>query len=264
MVHQHFVLVDPVHGHRERDPRATRAGRILDMDAAHERVADARGDVRLPGPAERRRRRPVCRRGAACRDPEGAVPGRRRADPRRADRGAHAGGDAGAVREPPPAARGRQDDRVHQPQARRGPRRSPTASRCCGVAASSARRPPPETTKAKLAEMMVGRPVLFRLEKPQRGDRRAGPASSTGSWAEGKLNGIEPRGPRRRDPRHRRRGGQRPAGAGRGDHRAAPGLGRHVELAGREITGMPVRGDPQRRGRRTSPRTATSRASCST
>ena len=48
---------------------------------------------------------------------------------------------------------------------------------------------PAETSKAKLAEMMVGRPVLFRLEKPQveAGDPVLGVQGLTG---EGKLNGI--------------------------------------------------------------------------
>ena len=48
---------------------------------------------------------------------------------------------------------------------------------------------PAETTKAKLAEMMVGRPVLFRLEKPtvQIGDPVLRVGDLTG---EGKLNGV--------------------------------------------------------------------------
>jgi general nucleoside transport system ATP-binding protein len=48
---------------------------------------------------------------------------------------------------------------------------------------------PAETTKAKLAEMMVGRPVLFRLEKPdvQPGDAVVRVDELQG---EGKLNGV--------------------------------------------------------------------------
>jgi general nucleoside transport system ATP-binding protein len=48
---------------------------------------------------------------------------------------------------------------------------------------------PAETTKAKLAEMMVGRPVLFRLEKPtvQIGEPVLRVEDLTG---EGKLNGV--------------------------------------------------------------------------
>ena len=52
-----------------------------------------------------------------------------------------------AVREPAEAARRRQDDRVHQPQARRGARRSPTASRCCAAARWSARRRRPRRSR---------------------------------------------------------------------------------------------------------------------
>jgi ABC-type uncharacterized transport system ATPase subunit len=49
---------------------------------------------------------------------------------------------------------------------------------------------PAETSKAKLAEMMVGRPVLFRLEKPtvEIGDPVLRVGKLTG---EGKLNGID-------------------------------------------------------------------------
>ena len=54
---------------------------------------------------------------------------------------------------------------------------------------------PDETDKAKLAEMMVGRPVLFRLEKPtveigRPGARAAGPARRP-------PPGAVPRGARR-------------------------------------------------------------------
>ena len=48
---------------------------------------------------------------------------------------------------------------------------------------------PAETSKAKLAEMMVGRPVLFRLEKPE--VELGEPVLEVdGLLAEGKLNGI--------------------------------------------------------------------------
>jgi simple sugar transport system ATP-binding protein len=48
---------------------------------------------------------------------------------------------------------------------------------------------PADTTKAKLAEMMVGRPVLFRLEKPD--VKIGGPVLRvTDLHGEGKLNGI--------------------------------------------------------------------------
>ena len=54
---------------------------------------------------------------------------------------------------------------------------------------SSVRPRPSETSKAKLAEMMVGRPVLFRLDKP---DVEIGEPvlEVEGLLGEGKLNGI--------------------------------------------------------------------------
>ncbi len=69
---------------------------------------------------------------------------------------------------------------------------------------------PAEASKAKLAEMMVGRPVLFRLEKPnvERGDPilRCGRAGGS-RQAERAIA----RGSRRRDLGRGRRAGQRPA-----------------------------------------------------
>ncbi|HEX5901717.1 MAG TPA: ABC transporter ATP-binding protein [Actinomycetota bacterium] len=49
--------------------------------------------------------------------------------------------------------------------------------------------PPAETTKAKLAEMMVGRPVLFRLDKPQV-EIGEPVVRVDGLEGEGKLNGV--------------------------------------------------------------------------
>ena len=119
MVHQHFVLVDPFTV-TENVILGDEGQAILDMDAAHEKVATLAEDVRLPGAPERGDRGPLRRRGAARRDPEGALSGRRPADPRRADGGAHPARGEGPVREPPAPAGRREGDRLHQPQARRG------------------------------------------------------------------------------------------------------------------------------------------------
>ncbi len=99
---------------------------------------------------------------------------------------------------------------------------------------------PAETSKAKLAEMMVGRPVLFRLEKPPveigepvlrvRGPHRRREAERRSS--------LEVR--RGGDPGRRRRRGQRPARAGRDPHRAAHAGIRHDRARGRSITGRAV------------------------
>ena len=67
--------------------------------------------------------------------------------------------------------------------------------------------------------MMVGRPVLFRLEKPtvEIGEPVLRVEDSDGR---GQAERHRPRGPGRRDPRRRRRRGQRPARARRGADRA--------------------------------------------
>ena len=75
---------------------------------------------------------------------------------------------------------------------------------------------PAETNKAKLAEMMVGRPVLFRLEKPQVEVGEA--VLRLDDLRGGRLQGLslEVRGGG--DRRGRGRRGQRAEGAGRLDH----------------------------------------------
>ncbi len=99
---------------------------------------------------------------------------------------------------------------------------------------------PEGTTKAKLAEMMVGRPVLFRLEKPsvEIGEPvlqlvgLLGPGNLNGISLEVRageivgIAGVEGNGQRELAETIM---GLRPASAG------------SVRLAGREITGMPVR-----------------------
>ena len=50
---------------------------------------------------------------------------------------------------------------------------SPTASPCCGAARRSTRSRREGATEASLAKLMVGRDVLFRLEKEERQGRRA-------------------------------------------------------------------------------------------
>ncbi len=69
--------------------------------------------------------------------------------------------------QPAPAARGRHARSCSSATSSTRSWRSPTASRCCAAGSVVGETTPAETSKAKLAEMMVGRPVLFRLEKPQ-------------------------------------------------------------------------------------------------
>ena len=103
-------------------------------------------------------------------------------------------------------------------------------------------------TEASLAKLMVGRDVLFRVEKDA---RQAGEPLLEVEGLEAlddrelpALRGLLAAGPRRRDRRHRRRRRQRPVRAGRGDHRAARAAqAGHVRVAG-------ARHHRQRRARR--------------
>ena len=87
---------------------------------------------------------------------------------------------------------------------------------------------PAEATQQSLAQMMVGRPVDLEVDKTPGDARRAGardrrPVRAATTAATG---GPRP-GPRRargRDRGDRRRAGERPDRAGRGDHRAASPL----------------------------------------
>ena len=81
-------------------------------------------------------------------------------------------------------------------------------------------------TEASLAKLMVGRDVLFRVEKDARAGGRRRCSRSTGLEVARRPRAARAAralaaGPRRRDRRRRRRRRQRPVRAGRGDHRAA-------------------------------------------
>ena len=164
-------------------------------------------------------------------------------------------GGRGAVRDAPVDDRRRPERRLHQPQARRGPRdRRPDHGH-----AARARSPPPGVpaagaTKADLARLMVGRSVLeiaradavrARARSSSRssgvvGRQRPGPAGAARRLA---------RRPGGRDRRHRGGRRQRPERARRGHHRAAavPGRG-HCRRPGPWRTGPPA--TAIRRGRR--------------
>ena len=185
----------------------------------------ARPPVRLRGRPGRQGRIAVRRLAAAGRDPQGPLPRREGPRPRRADRRPDAPGDRGDLRGPAaPGVRGPQH-RLHQPQAVRGPRRSRTGSRSSGAARSSASGSRPRPNEEDLAELMVGREVSLIVD---RGESHAGEVAlkveglvvrdDRGQEA---VHGDRPRGPGRRDPRHRRGGRERPGRAGRGDRRPA-------------------------------------------
>ena len=92
-----------VHGGRERRPRRSPLRRALaPAPASRDRARGrrARRAVRARGRSAREDLAALRRRAAAGRDPEGALPRRADPDPRRADRGAHAAGGRGALRDP--------------------------------------------------------------------------------------------------------------------------------------------------------------------
>ena len=109
---------------------------------------------------------------------------------------------------------------LHQPQARRGAARWPTASPCCAAARWSPQLRAAGADKAQLAEAMVGRAVRTPAREPPRRRRarrglRAARRQRARAPARAAARRREPRAARRRDRGDRRRGRQRPAGAGR-------------------------------------------------
>ena len=122
MVHQHFMLI-PVMTVAENIVLGTEPhrGPLLDMAAAVERVRDLSRPLRPRRRSTRAGRGRQRRHPAADRDPQGPLPRREGADPRRADGGADAPGDRRPARGPARAARARHVDHHHHAQARRGP-----------------------------------------------------------------------------------------------------------------------------------------------
>ena len=122
MVHQHFMLI-PVMTVAENIVLAiepTQGGVLIDRAEASARVQGDLGPVRAGRRPGRARRGHHGGHGAARRDPEGALPGRRDPDPRRADRGPDPPGDRRARRDPAQPDRAGHVDHLHHPQAQRG------------------------------------------------------------------------------------------------------------------------------------------------
>ncbi len=124
MVHQHFMLI-PVMTVAENIVLAvepTRSKVLIDEKAAEERVREHFGAVRARGRPARADRGHHRRSAAACRDPEGALPGRGDPGAGRADGGADASGGEGVVRDhSQPYGPGEVGD-LHHAQAQRGSR----------------------------------------------------------------------------------------------------------------------------------------------
>ena len=113
---------------------ATRAGECSTSSRRQRAHRRARRILRVPASTRAHGRGgSLRRRGAARRDPEGAVPRRRDPDPRRADGRAHTAGNPGAVRQPPDACA--RPARRSCSSATSSTRcwRSPTASRSCAA-----------------------------------------------------------------------------------------------------------------------------------
>ena len=125
MVHQHFMLVPAMTVAEnivlaEEPTRATACSSTC--AEAERRVQRDLRALRPRGRPGRAHPGPLRRPAAARRDPQGALPRRRHPRPRRAHRGAHAAGGAGALRGRATADGARQVDHLHLAQAQRGAR----------------------------------------------------------------------------------------------------------------------------------------------
>ena len=230
MVHQHFMLI-PVMTVAENivlGDRAAAARPLLDMAAAERARARPLEPLRPGGRSARAGGGRQRRHAAAHRDPEGALPRREGADPRRADGGADAAGDRRPARpccaSCARAARRSSSSRTSSTRSCR----SPTGSACCGGARRSPRSTRPAPPSASLAELMVGRPVLLG-GRARHGATRASAVLTIEDLHVlddreiETVRGLSLHGARRRDRRHRRRRRQRADRADRGDRRHAQG-----------------------------------------
>ena len=225
MVHQHFMLV-PVFTVAENVTlgieEADRIG-LLDRrktrrdvrDLSHRYGLDVNPDALvedLPG-----------RHPAAGRDRQGAGQERQRADPRRADGGADAGRDRGAVPHRAPAQRRRHVHHLHLAQAQGSPVDRRHDHRAAPRQGRRPAQPARHRGRPRVADGRPGRAAAGRQDagaagrggpgrhRPDRGGRAGRPAGARAVL----------RGPRRGDPRDRRRPGQRADRAVRGAHGAA-------------------------------------------
>ena len=123
MVHQHFMLV-PVFTVAENvtlGMEETRPSGLLDRRKARRDVRELSRRYGLGGRPGRAGGEPAGRHPAAGRDHQGAGQGRVRADPRRADRGAHPGRGRGPVPHHQAAEGRRHVHRLHLAQAQGSP-----------------------------------------------------------------------------------------------------------------------------------------------
>ena len=163
---------------------------------------------------------------------------------------------------------GRRVDRLHQPQAERGardlrPRDRAAARQADRHGADRGRdRAEPRAPDGRPRRAAAG--GQGERQARRAGARGRGPPRARRARARGGEGRVADRA-RRRGGGARRRGRQRPARAGAGDRRAcaspSPGA---IAIGGRGRAGRGVRARPARPAWRTSPRTATCAAWCST
>ena len=142
MVHQHFTLADNLTRARQHRARHRAAVAAVLAPARRARASSPTSPQRfgLAVDPDARVGSAVGRRAPARRDPEGALPRRPHPDPRRADGGADAAGERGAVRHARPAGGARACRSSSSATSWTRCCASRTASRCCAAAGWSARR----------------------------------------------------------------------------------------------------------------------------
>ena len=247
----------------------TRAAGVLDRaQAARRRCASCRPRSASTSTPTRSSR--TCRSAcsSASRSSRRSSRDARGAHPRRADRGAHPAGDRRADARSCAQLADDGTSIVFITHKLREVARSPTASPSSAAARSSARpRPTRHRGRARLAD---GRP-RGRARPSTRTPPQPGEATPRGRRtsrvdrrrpARAVVDDVELRRARRRDPRHRRRAGQRPDRADRGDHRPRrPRRAGSITLDGSELAGHSVTRRSSTPASASSPRTARTTAS---
>ena len=149
MVHQHFMLVPVLTRRREHRPRRgdDRPRRLPRSQGGPQADRRPRSPVRLRGRPGGQGRLAVGRLAAAGRDPQGALPRREGARPRRADRGPHAAGDRRRSSRSCGAWRPRATASSSSATSCTRSSRSRTGSRSSGAARSSASASRPRRTR---------------------------------------------------------------------------------------------------------------------
>ena len=162
---------------------------------------------------------------------------------------------AGVLRDPPLAARRRQGDRLHHPQAAKRCSRSPTGSRCCGAARWSARPRPGRSTRAD-ARRDDGGPSGRAAWSPRRAAQPREPWSSRSTIWSCSTTGSTPRstgvasrcGPGRSSASPGSRGTGRPSWSRPLTGMRHAAVREHHRVVGEDVTAARPRQDPSSAG----------------